>query len=144
MMSLTNAPSMTLVQVEQYLDPYYGQWLISSAPPPIPFWQATTPSYKGGTATITATSRDELMVKMKSFIASHERLLATDAVANAVRTPSIVVGLLGGAAYAYGRVQKDSTFEKIGMSVGALGAVGLLSAFAIQWQADKNRQPPSK
>lgn len=144
MMSLPTAPSMTLVQVEQYLDPYYGQWLISSAPPPIPFWQATTPSYKGGTATITATSRDELMAKMKTFIASHERLLATDAVANAVRTPSIVVGILGGVAYAYGRVQRDSTFEKIGMGVGALGAAGLLSAFAIQWQADKNRQPSSK
>lgn len=144
MMSLTTAPSMTLVQVEQYLDPYYGQWLISSAPPPIPFWQATSPSYKGGTATITATSRDDLMVKMKDFIASHERLLATDAVANAIRTPSIAVGVLGGAAYAYGRIQKDSTFEKIGMGVGILGAAGLFSALAIQWQANKNRAPSSK
>ena len=144
MMAIPTAPNVALVQVEQYLDPYYGQWIISSAPPPLPFWQATSPSYKGGTATIVATSRQELMGKISEFTKTHERLLATDAVANALQTPSIVVGLIGVGAYGFGRYKDDSTFEKIGMVVGGLGAVGLLSSMLVRYQADKNRQTQGK
>ena len=129
---------MSLVNVEPYRDPYFGDWLITSAPAPLPFWQATSPSYKGGTATITAANRNELMAKIEAFTKSHDRLIATRGLANTVQTASIVTAVLGAVAYGAGKLVPNQTAEKAGMVVGGAGLAGLVTAMLLHMRATAN------
>lgn len=129
---------MSLVNVEPYRDPYFGDWLITSAPAPLPFWQATSPSYKGGTATITAANRNELMAKIEAFTKTHDRLIATRGLANTVQTVSIVTAVLGVAAYGAGKILPSNTAEKVGAYVGGAGAAGLIAAMILHMRATVN------
>jgi len=129
---------MSLVNVEPYRDPYFGDWLITSAPAPLPFWQATSPSYKGGTATITAANRNELMAKIEAFTKSHDRLIATRGLANTVQTASLVTAVLGVVAYGAGKLVPNQTVEKAGMVVGGAGVAGLVTAMFLHMRATSN------
>lgn len=130
--------SVSLLNVEPYRDPYFGDWLITSAPAPLPLWQATSPSYKGGTATITAMSKQELMAKIEAFVKAHDRLIATRGLANTVQTTSIVAAVVGAIAYGAGKYFHQETAEKGGMVVGGLGVAGLLGAMLLHARATSN------
>ena len=129
---------MSLVNVEPYRDTYFGDWLITSAPPPLPLWQATSPSYKGGTATIVATSRAELMSKIDAFAKVHDRLIATRGVANTVQTTSVVVAVAGVIAYGAGKILHQEMVEKAGMVASGAGAAGLVTAMLLHMRATAN------
>lgn len=130
--------STSLVNIEPYRDVYFGDWIITSAPAPLPFWQATSPSYKGGTATVTAPNRAELMIKISEFIKTHDRLIATRGLANTVQTASLVTAVLGVVAYGAGKFLPNETAEKSGMVVGGVGVAGLIASMFLHMRASSN------
>lgn len=136
-------PTSGLTKVELYRDPWFGDWMISSAPPPIPIWQATSSSYKGGTATLLATSRQELDQKIKEYVKTHDRLIATTALANTVQTPSLILAIGSAAAYGIGYYLKRENVMKLSATAGVVGLSGLAVSTAIHYQAGKNEAEES-
>lgn len=130
---------MTTSEAEVYRDGWLGRWVLTKAPEPIPMWQATSASYKGGTATLFGTSRDEVLKGITEYAEKHERLVATEELANAVVRYSAIgvsLGLLGVAA---GKVRDSAPTLRGGMTVAAIGAAGVLGSLLIDRQAKINR-----
>jgi hypothetical protein len=126
---------------EGHLDKYFGEWLIGHVGP---VWQGATSSYKGGSAVVFGGSRDEVLEKIDEFIKTHDRILATDALADRVQTASAVVAGVGaltlaGAYYGRDRFSYAKTVQWAGGIAAALGAIGLGSVGFLRQAAAKNR-----
>lgn len=134
---------LTTGEAEVYRDAWFGRWVLTRAPEPIPMWQATSASYKGGTATVFGTSRDEVIKGATEYADKHERLIATEELANIVVRYSAVGVALGAVAAAAGKLRYGDTTFKGGVGVAAVGAAGVIGSMLINRQAASNRAAKS-
>ena len=129
---------------EVHLDRYFGQWILGKVGP---LWQGATESYKGGAVVLFGTSRQDVLDKISEFAKTHERLIATDDLADKVMMASgvalgvgaLTAGVVAIPAYSRGEAIPRGGATTVGAVLSILGVLGFGATYFIRQAAEKNR-----